>query len=442
MDLTDRRRASGMTPRHGQLASYADIGTLVPLLLLYEGLAFEWNLNIERLEPLRSHFPLVYSYVNPALFFLVPFLLILSRPNLRGSLAEQKYVQIVWCSAIVMAAILVAQQIVRPLEMTKPNMSAYVVFFAWPLWIRVGMWIGNDDLRTEKLLRRLARLAMAASLFSFSLRVLHFSVDDIIGPMYWPYSMIVMFGFFYYLAQGIVGAGGRMRPACGLACCSLEVLGSFSKKFVFGVGVGMIVFTAAVVLLGARKHVRILQSVMGRVATLVVLLFGAIAIWAGQILAYLNSAVQTSWLRNPNSSASDLVGLDASMVETLASGRFDMWREIWPRFQSSPWIGAGLSPFYRDNIVSHNGFFDVLLSVGLLGAGACVAGALMWILAIWRSNVPRHILVLQLACVSFIGGILGLNVGISVWLMFNTVNAYFFLLVGVSLGLALQTRRS
>ena len=193
MDLTDRRRASGMTPRHGQLASYADIGTLVPLLLLYEGLAFEWNMNAERLEPLRSHFPLVYSYVNPALFFLVPFLLILSRPNLRGSLAEQKYVQVVWCCAIVMAAILVAQQIVQPLEMTKPNMSAYLVFFAWPLWIRVGMWIGNDDLRTAKLLRRLARLAIAASVVSFSLRVLHFSPDDIggVSSTIWPKGSLV-----------------------------------------------------------------------------------------------------------------------------------------------------------------------------------------------------------------------------------------------------------
>ncbi len=438
----DTRLVAVMMPRRPLLGWLADPSNLIPLLLFCEGVLFEWNYN--RLDQLRSLLPLslVYSYVIPASYLLVPLVWAYGHQRKRRTSIERKYVMIgVWLT-IAMVAILVVQQIARPPGMTTPGWRAYLAFITWPLWIRFGLWFGSDDYRAKKVLHRLAQMSVAASLVSLLLEAAGVSPAAIGGPMHWSYRMIVMFGLFYYLARLLTHEGLPGRSLFAFACCSAEVLGSFKKSLVLGTIVGIVMFAVAFVSLGTNKRARFLRIFSVRTIGLLILLAIMVVAFSGQIGGYLDTTVRATWTGNVGVPLSDMLKPNGQLLDQLSTDRFSMWKTLTPRIWESPWIGSGLDPFYKGAIVTHEGFLDLALSFGFLGVFVFATGMTLWIIALWRSRPPRNILAFQLACFSYIWALLGMNIGISVWVQFSTVNAYFLLIGGISLGLALQRRES
>jgi hypothetical protein len=410
---------------------------LVLMVLLYSGLMHEWYFN--RLPAIMAVFPLVHTYFNNILLFpLLPAWWIMKYKSSKWDAVERAYMSKVLMLSLLMLIVIVIERIHVSRFDTNPSLISYIPLMTLPVWVCIGIWFTRDPRTTQALLHNLALSGAIASTISFMLRMLGFSYDSLLGPMYWPYHYIVAFGFFYYLSVWLLCKTGRMQNAIGILACSLEMLFTFEKRMIISTALGLLGLgiTWSIIGPGIRRHFLqrfvLLTAGMGAAAAAINI------ITSGGLISAIHNIFITRWI-----SYSDVHGTDSSVLvlaDRLGSGRLEMWRETPVRIAESPWVGSGLYPLFEGAKVTHNGFIDVLLSVGFVGFLIIAAGIVFWAATILKSRLGRNAAALQLACVSFIFSTFGAWIGISAWTSFPTLNIYMCLLYGISLGIAARTQ--
>ncbi|MCE5324028.1 O-antigen ligase family protein [bacterium] len=420
------------------LSSLLRMQNLVLIVLIYSGLMHEWYFN--RLPAIMAVAPLVHTYFNNILLFpLLPAWWLLRRKSRKWDAIEREYMSKVLLLSLLMLIIVAVERIHVSRYDTDPSLLSCIPLMMLPVWICMGIWFTRDLHTTAILLHNLALAGATASVISFALRMMGFSYNSLLGPMYWPYHYIVAFGFFYYLSVWLLGDRGRKQNAIGILACSLEMLLTFEKRMIVSTALGILGLGITWAILGHGMRQLLVRRFAMLAACVGILALAVNIATTGNLVVIIQNIFATRWI-----SYSDVQGANSSVLtiaDRLGSGRLEMWKEIPSRIAESPWVGSGLYPLFEGAKVTHNGFIDVLLSVGIAGLLVLVVGAIYWAAAVAKSSPGREAAPLQLTCVSFIFCTFGGWIGLSAWMSFPTLNIYLCLLYGISLGLAARTQR-
>ena len=298
-----------------------------------------------------------------------------------------------------------------------------------PFWGLVGYDLAGDRKRVGTLFRRLAALGAILSFASFGMASAGVSPDSWLGPMYWPYRFAAIFSFFYYLT--VIATGARRTPGTALlfAGSLLPVCWDLYKFTIVSAALGMIGWAAFLWIKAGSFRARSVTSVLGVATLLALILVGANRIYGGAVYSSMSAIYEDRWLHN----AELLTSGDPMDRFDIVSGRRSwMWQEMVPRIERHLLLGAGLGQRYEDEIVTHNGYLDLLLSFGTLGVLVFLSALAIWLRKLAQCPRTSGVLVHNLICVGYISTILAANLFGSVWIQFYTISFYVALLGGIS----------
>jgi hypothetical protein len=249
----------------------------------------------------------------------------------------------------------------------------------------------------------------------------------------WPVQVFILFGWCWYISAAL--SAPRLSPEVGLgiSACALEVCVAFHKPIVFA-GIGAIATIALVQQMlphtRARRNVRLVEGV----TLLALALTTAWGLTGGDFFEGYREEFYTKFLHMHASGGS--IGLDEETLEHLSGGRFGLWDQAIDLFWRSPWVGSGPGQtFYSlgEDVHPHDGYIELLYSVGVIGALAHVAVGWRWfektILA--GGFARRARLVLPIA--GYVGGFLVFLTGGSATSLYSLLS-FVSLLMGVALG--------
>jgi O-antigen ligase len=303
----------------------------------------------------------------------------------------------------------------------------------------IGYRIGNAPEAAAWTLRMIARSAMCVSLYMFV------TPEPLEGTSFpnigvgWPVRLFILFGFCWYLSAALSVPHLTKEVVFGGLACSLEVFVAFHKPIVFA-GLGCIATMALMQQIIPQTRMRGNTRLVGGIALSMVVLFAAVQFSGGSILEGYREEFFTKYLHMKASGGA--VGLDEKTLERFSGGRFELWAQAIDLFWKSPWVGSGPGQrFYGpgEEVHAHDGYIELLYSVGVIGALAHIAAAWIWFqqTIIARGLARRARLILPIAV--FVGGFLAFEMGGGAAVLY-TVLSFVYLLMGIGLGYSVALR--
>jgi O-antigen ligase len=197
-----------------------------------------------------------------------------------------------------------------------------------------------------------------------------------------PMRLLCLFAFCWYLDKWFRGERVLTWQLVGLAASAMPTLVLFHKPIV----VSALFSTIALILINIYKGM--VTRIFFRV---IILIFFSAALFAiadvatgGAVSENIIQQVYSAFLHATPDATEALENRD--LLESSAGGRFELWQDAWQNFLEHPIFGTGLgqqveeSAFTGTAIPIHNGYLDILLSVGLFGAVAVVIGIICFAL--------------------------------------------------------------
>jgi O-antigen ligase len=231
----------------------------------------------------------------------------------------------------------------------------------------------------------------------------------LIGPPGWPVRYALMFGFSWFLAKAV---SDRARPThlIGLALSSLEVVVAFHKVFIFG--------STAVI-------IAVLAFGRGRDALARWLRVGLIVLAAAMAFVVVDAFLRGEMSRRAvdifydvflHATPGDTERPVQMVIEDASGGRL---QQVWPLsleiIDASPLIGSGWEQSVTIStgrqLSLHNGFLDVLASVGILGAAAIAVLLFRWFNAVRQALLKKPHDPVFLGAIAYAAGLLAVNLG-------------------------------
>jgi hypothetical protein len=408
--------------------AYAKLDKLLIGLLLFLGWSLEWNFG-----DMKENLPYFFVYLRiiaPTFVFSCYLVYYLKQKNIYKNVnSDSAFLKPIGWICFVFAGIVIAERIANDFQDTALKMKYYYYLMLLPFWGWLGFDIGSDNKRALNVIHRLAVYSAMASYLSFAMTITGVLKTSHFGPMYWPYRFIVIFGFFYFITSLATGINRTRSTLFWMLGCSLAVFWGFYKYTIVSTVLGLVVWI--IFLLAKGKGLRG-RSILSFCLILLIGISGVFVtnqITEGHLFAIVNDIFEDHWVHN----ITEFEDPDLFERVNLISGdRLKIWEEGIKRVQFHPLIGSGLGQVCERNMVFHNGYIDLLLSFGLLGAGGAVAAFFIWFKALCRSEPSGYILFILLVCTGFIATILAANMFGSVWIQFHTISAYLLLAGGVS----------
>ncbi|MBZ9753161.1 O-antigen ligase family protein [Deinococcus sp. HMF7604] len=249
----------------------------------------------------------------------------------------------------------------------------------------------------------------------------------------YPMRFLSLIPALYYSASYLVGQKAR------------------KTFFLFGAAVFPLITVLhkpAIISLAAGLGVVFLLSLLQKKYTFVVLGRGtaiATAIFislqglnyatGGKLFQQITSIVEYQFFHKRELEA----GILDSPFEAFLGGRFDLWQTAWERIQSNPFRGYGFYQLSIERIGSyqsvvipfHNGYLDLLLSVGILGVLFLLPilfASLVWLTALIRNGQAWE-RVFALGIAGALASLFFYNMG-GTSILFYTINLAVWVLLG------------
>ena len=185
----------------------------------------------------------------------------------------------------------------------------------------------------------------------------------------YPMRFLSLIPSLYYLASYLVGQ--RNRKTFFLLSVSVFPLISILYKpaiLSFAVGAGVVFLLS---LLQKKYSFAVLGKGVAIATAIFISLQGLNYFTGGKLFNQIVSIVEYQFFHKRELEA----GILNSPFEAFLGGRFDLWQTAWERIQSNPFRGYGFYQLSVERVGSytsvtipfHNGYLDILLSVGILG---------------------------------------------------------------------------
>lgn len=246
--------------------------------------------------------------------------------------------------------------------------------------VPVGVKIGQRSNAAQDVLATIARAASLLGYVSFlftqqtsTYGMVEFSWVSV-G---WPLRIVELFGFLYYLQKILNKNGFNMRNIMWLLGPGLSTIGIFTKNIILPLVFGLLVLLVHNLCLQGRRLLlrRAIRPMVAGVAFVVGAYLLDLAN-GGHVVRSMSDEIFSHILKSERAQ-------DFSFLKTL-SMRDQIWSIAWTRFLDSPLFGNGFGQVIITHQVQglsnelmplHNGFIDLLVSVGLVGSlGVAIPG--------------------------------------------------------------------
>jgi len=255
-----------------------------------------------------------------------------------------------------------------------------------------------------------------------------------------PVRFFSLFAFCWYLFRWLGERKIFSWTFLFLLTSAFPVLVAFHKPLVFSAIVSGFAIIVIMLIRGLGRARTIARSCLLLTVTFLIFV-SANAISRGRIFAdykqqflyYFLHDVGGYWFTS-----------NAELLESASGGRFVLWNEGLSRFIRSPWVGSGFgqtieSGFAEENIPFHNGYLDLILSVGFLGAIPFIVLFVWWAATVVSATANRNFAFVT-PVIAFVAGLAGYNLGGTSRLFFF-VSAFALLLMGLVCGHVRRARR-
>ena len=270
---------------------------------------------------------------------------------------------------------------------------------------------------------------MCVSLYMF---ITPIPVEDTSFPAIgvgWPVRLFILFGFSWYLYSAISAPRLTKEIIFGILSCSLEVFVAFHKPIVFA-GLGCVITMALIQQVIPRKRIRGNVRMVGGIVLLAMTLFAAVQLIGGIIFEKYQEDFQSKFLHQHR------MALDEETVTSASGGRFELWDQAIDSIIQHPWVGNGPGEKFEiggQQVHAHNGYLELLYTVGFIGALAHFAAAWIWLKQTIRApDLARRARLIS-PIVVYIGGFLFFEMG-GASVEFYTQLTFVYFMMGIALG--------
>jgi hypothetical protein len=320
---------------------------------------------------------------------------------------------------------------------TSPPPWLYVSLFQAVLCGLVGSGIGRTPEAALWSLRTMARVGAVVAVYKFLAPDVEPGARFPTVGVGWPVEIFILFGFCWYLCRALVATRIAPETLLGGAACALEVFVAFHKPTVVA---GLGCMATSILLLQflqphrRRGNLRLLAASL----TLALLMLAAFRATNGRIFEQYEEDFFLKYLHM--SESPDDLALDEGALRGFSGGRFDLWGQAVDQIWVSPLVGSGAGRrFYGaasgELVHAHNGYLEILYSIGILGALAHMAAAWIWLrrTLLARGFADRARVVFPIAV--YLGGFLAYETGAGATVLF-TVLSFVYFLMGIAFGYA------
>lgn len=318
----------------------------------------------------------------------------------------------------------------------------YLMLFAVYISILLGYKIGYSSLSLDTLLYRSAAFLGLLGYFSFFYTLMP-STSGLVAynilSIGWPMRLIEMFSLFYFLHRFLYLKDRNIFSIICFIGALLACILLFTKNIILPVIVGILIYFV-ILLFWSEKQRRaaILFRIISSLLVIVFLFFVIDNLSKGSYSSKINEEFYGHIIKSENISKIDL--------ETATSSRTTLWKDIIPRFSYSPIFGNGFGQSIRIGVVGetiplHNGFLDLLVSVGLLGFSIFLFAIIDWFKIVGNKRVFIHSNGYNLAILAYVIATLAFNLG-STSRLFYATSCFSFFLMALIYGYAKSLNRA
>ena len=310
----------------------------------------------------------------------------------------------------------------------------------------IGYWFAADLRDLQWGLKRIAFFLALLSVYAGLLRLIGMSQFAPLLVPGWPLRLFILFAYCWYLYEWLSRSRWSIGPLLGLVACSPEVFISFHKPILF-----CAVVASTLVFFYSIWATRRIPTIVARSALLPAIglsvLVSANVLTSGQVFEGMKEKVTRRMLHEGARTRNETFG---QAVERVAGNRFFLWREGLSRFRTSPLIGVGFGQqitgrgFHPEEgagrgerfaVYVHNGYLDLLISVGILGALPVGIALLWWLRLALRRDLARRGGQLVVPCLAFVITVLVYNMAAGSRVFFS-LNAFLVFFMAVIVRLA------
>jgi O-antigen ligase len=248
-----------------------------------------------------------------------------------------------------------------------------------------------------------------------------------------PVRFFSLYAFCWYLFRWLGELKIFSRTLLFLLTSAFPVLVAFHKPLVFSAMLSGLAIFVIMMIRGPSRVRTITRSYLLLMMAILLFIF-ANAISRGRIFADYKQQFFNYFLHDAGGYG---FASNAELLESASGRRVVLWKEGLTRFFGSPWVGSGFgqtieSEYSAESIPFHNGYLDLLLSIGILGAlpFAILVGG--WVKMVYSATAKRRFADF-IPVFAYIVGLAGYNMG-GTSRLFYFVSAFAALLMGVASG--------
>lgn len=341
--------------------------------------------------------------------------------------------------ACVFGAIVFAHSVAPSGVVAAVNPDFYVVLAQMAVCAAIGYWMAHDARDARWVLSRCALCLALVSVYGGIVRLLGVGeLSPYLAPGF-PVRLFILFAYCWYLHQWLTGPRWSVGALLGIVACSPELILAFHKPVVFCTGLTF-VFMFVYSIWATRR----VYAVVTRCALLIVL--GALVFIAAdvaqgsRISAHVKNTIKHRYL---HASAAERYESLFEKLERVAGGRFELWRSAASRFTESPIVGSGFGQNFSPGssrtrgVNVHNGYLDLLIAAGIVGALPVIAGLIWWLTLVSRRSVTRQMGTVVTPCLAYVVSIMVYNV-VGCSQTFFALNSFVVFVMAIAAGLADQ----
>lgn len=293
--------------------------------------------------------------------------------------------------------------------------AVHSMFHALGLGIPAGIlayWIAADSVVLQAALEKAARFLSLLSVYSFVMHLLA-QPDNLLVPG-WPVRLLILFGFAWHLSRWLLLREPGISRTMWLILSSLDLFASLHKPIIFSA-----VACAAYLFWVAARERRIDAGRIARIAAILVASIVTVVVadvaTSGKVSEHVDTTVRRKFLHGGLERSDDW----SSFVVAASGGRMgpgSLWPSAIEKILSRPLVGNGFevaltsAHTLTENHV-HNGYLELLLSIGLIGALPVLAALAAWLVLAGHELRTGAYGVLVAPCIAFMVGILAFNAG-------------------------------
>ena len=341
--------------------------------------------------------------------------------------------------ASLFGAIVISHRVAPSGVLASVRPDFYVVLAQMAVCAAIGYWMARDARDVHWMLSRCALCLAAISVFGGITRVLGMEQSNPYLVPAFPVALTVMFGHCWYLSQWLNGPRRSIWPLLGILACSPMLLMTFHKPIVFG-----LVVSSAFISVHSMWATRRVYTILTRGALLLVIgcsmFFVADAASSNQISARLEDKIRDKYLHQTVAARYESFG---ETLERMSAGRIQLAKNAIAIFVESPLVGTGFGQKVgkvgemRSAVHVHNGYLDLLISAGVVGALPVFGGIIWWFTLALRRSVAAQMGPLIIPCVGFTVSVMAYNLG-GVSRSFFALNSFAIFIMAITVGLADQ----